>query len=639
MKFHGRKGSPMHLMDRARYATFKASGRLPSPKGVALAVVRLLRSDDYQVADLGRLLKSDPAMAGRLLKFANSAALSSTRPVVAIDDAVLTLGAHRVRDMVLGLSILHDYRSGSSETFEYEIFWSRSLATAIAAQALAKHAQIAAEEAFTLGLLCDIGVLALVAYDGDLYCEAVRLTDAAPERMIEAERSVFGTDHRELGAAMMDEWGLPEALVNAAFNCEAPDAGGLADGSRPHVLTLSLYFSRTLADVCVAGAPERWGLLPDLYAKAARLGIGPDELATLADNVVRGWQDWGAALKLQTHELPPFAELLSSVPPGELAEAPDPHRTAFIVGVDGPAATELAATLGVLGYQVNLVANGIDSLMVLLRARPQLIIVAIDCMDYDSGLFCRAFRASPMSRETHLVLLGSREQEDHLSHAAEAGADDYLLWPVSAATLRVRLRAANKIVHLREEISRERRGLMRSAGEWAGSQRRMMEVAFTDLLTRLPNRRYGLDYLAAEWLLARADGRALACLMIDIDHFKTINDSYGHEAGDTVLAGIAQTLAKHCRSEDMPFRYGGEEFCVVCTDTDLETARIVAERIRGAVELVGYPCGEREITATVSVGIAAISPAHTNAEALIKDADSALYRAKRNGRNRVEGNS
>ena len=638
MKLRGRKGSPMRQMDPARYQKLKASGRLPSPKGVALAVIGLLRREDYQLAELVRLLKSDPAMAGRLLRFANAAALGGTRPVVAIADATLALGAHRVRDLVLGFSILHHHRSGDNECFGYETFWSRSLAMAIAAQALARHAQIAAEESFTLGLLCDIGVLALAAYDSDLYAQAQHLAADAPERMIEAESRMFGTDHRELGAALMDEWGLPEALVNAAFQSEAPDTSGLTDGSRPHVLALSLYFSRTLAEVCVAGAPERWSLLPELYAKAARLGIGPDELATLADDIVHRWRDWGAALSLQTQDVPPFAELLSSVPPGEEAGGPRPQRKAAIMGVDGPAATELAAMLGVLGYQVDPVGPGIGHLQAVLRKHPQLIIVAIEAADKDGFAFCRAFQADPQSGETHLILLGSREQEDRLSRAAEAGADDYLLWPISAASLRVRLRAANKIVHLREEIHRERRGLMRSAKEWAGSQRRMMELAFTDLLTRLPNRRYGLDFLASEWLVARADGRALGCLMVDVDHFKLINDEHGHEAGDRVLADLAQTLAKHCRGVDMPFRYGGEEFCVVCTDTDLATAGIVAERIRAAIEGTTITCGQTKIAATVSIGFAAIQPSHTNVEALLKDADSALYRAKQNGRNRIEGN-
>ncbi|MBI4984380.1 MAG: HDOD domain-containing protein, partial [Rhodocyclales bacterium] len=581
----------MRPMDAALYEKFKASGRLPSPKGVALAVMRLLRRDDYKTADLVRLLQSDPAMAGRLLKFANAAAFGNTRPVVAIDKAVLLLGAHRVRDLVLGFSLVHDFRNVGCAAFDFETFWSRALATAIAAQALAKHAQIAAEESFTLGLLCDIGILALAAYDCDRYTEAMYRVGGGGEDTLAAEHAVFGADHRELGAALLADWGLPETLVSAAYHSEAPDAGGLADGSRRHKLALSLYFARALAAVCVAAAPERWGQLPELYAKAARLGIGPEELAPLADDVVRRWYDWGVALKLQTQELPPFAELLASVPPGDVADSPGPRRSAVIIGADEKVAIELAARLAALGYSVSLVANGIDGLMAVLRDRPQLIVVALDSAELDGASFCRAFRANPLSRETHLMLLGSREQEERLIGAVDAGGDDYLLLPVSAATLRVRLRAADKIAHLREEIRRERRSLMRSADELAGSHRRMMEVAFTDLLTRLPNRRYGLDFLAAEWVFAHADGRALACLMVDVDHFKAVNDDYGHDAGDAVLAGVAHILAEHCRSEDMAFRYGGEEFCVVCTDTDLATARIVAERIRGAVELESYASG------------------------------------------------
>ena len=626
----------MRLMDPERYEQFAASGRLPAPKGVALAIVRLLRRDDYEVADMVRLLQSDPAMAARLLRFANSVVPAHPDPIVAIDEAVLLLGAHRVRDLVLGFSILLEFRNGRCEGFDYDAFWSRSLATAVAAQTLARRAQIAAEEAFTIGLLGDIGTLALAAYDCGRYHEAQQRAGAAPESMIEAERALFGTDHRELGAAVMTAWDLPESLVSAAYYSEAPDAGGPADGSRRHVLTLALHFARELADTCVAGAPEWWGLVPELYAKAARLDIEPDALAALADNVVHRWHEWGAALTLQTRELPPFAEILSLVPPSEVVTATVARRTAVIVGVEEQTAIELSARLAALGYSVSLVANGIDGLMVVLRDRPQLIIVAVDSAELDGASFCQAFRANPLARETHLMLLGTRDQEERLIGAIDAGGDDYLLLPINAATLRVRLNAADKIAHLREEIRRERRGLMRSASEWAGSHRRMMEMALNDPLTRLPNRRYGLDFLAAELAFAHADGRPLACLMVDIDHFKAINDGHGHDAGDTVLASVAHVLAEHCRSEDMAFRYGGEEFCIVCTDTNLATARTVAERIRAAIERESHASDKHAIAVTVSIGVVAISSAHEGAEALLKDADSALYRAKQQGRNRVE---
>jgi diguanylate cyclase (GGDEF)-like protein len=124
--------------------------------------------------------------------------------------------------------------------------------------------------------------------------------------------------------------------------------------------------------------------------------------------------------------------------------------------------------------------------------------------------------------------------------------------------------------------------------------------------------------------------------MLDIDHFKRVNDTHGHAAGDLVLAGVAKILAGLCRKEDMVFRYGGEEFCILCPGTDLRVAADVAERIRRAIGMGVFAYGDRKLTVTVSIGIAALSPAHTDADALMKDADRALYRAKQKGRDRVE---
>ena len=637
----------MRLMDPVRYEGFKASGRLPSPKGVALAIIRLLRRDEYKVAELVQLLQSDPAAAGRLIKFANSAAMSNTRPIVAIAQAVVLLGAYRVRDVVLGFSLLQDYcggtcKVGGDTVFDYQLFWSRSLAAAIAAQALAKHAQIAAEECFTLGLLCDIGKLSLAAYDCSLYGEALRMAAASATPIVEVERTVVGADHRELGAALMAEWGLPENMVLAAYYSEEPDSSGFLDGSRNYALTLSLYFARALADVCVAAETERWGMLPELYATAARLGIAPDELTAVADDVVRRWREWGATLEIQTQGLPPFAELLSSVPPPQqpagtgAAGALPPRRHAVVVGAKVAETSQLGIMLETLGYEVRWIDNGVDGLMVVLRDNPEIVFVDVDTPELDGESFCRAFRASPLSREAYLVLIGNADQEEQLGRAVDTGADDILLRPISKATLRLRLRAADRIGHLREAIRQERRGLVRSADKWAGSQRRMMDVALTDPLTRLPNRRRGLDFLAAEWVFAHTNCKPLSCMMVDVDHFKNINDLYGHDVGDTVLTGVAKVLAEYCRSEDMAFRYGGEEFCVVCIDANIDGAYAIAERIRGGVELERHTGGATEISVTASIGVASNSADHADAEALVKAADAALYRAKQNGRNRVE---
>ena len=123
--------------------------------------------------------------------------------------------------------------------------------------------------------------------------------------------------------------------------------------------------------------------------------------------------------------------------------------------------------------------------------------------------------------------------------------------------------------------------------------------------------------------------------MIDIDYFKKINDQNGHKTGDEVLEKLAKLLQASMRSGDLVFRYGGEEFCMICPGADLETARAIAERLRQRVEKQHFQLGNLGIAATVSIGVAVMSQTHANAESLIHDADTALYRAKASGRNRV----
>ena len=177
---------------------------------------------------------------------------------------------------------------------------------------------------------------------------------------------------------------------------------------------------------------------------------------------------------------------------------------------------------------------------------------------------------------------------------------------------------------------------MRTAHEWAGSHRRLMRVAMTDPLTRLPNRRHGMDFLAAETVFSRAHSQSLACLMIDIDHFKRVNDEHGHEAGDDLLAQAARLIETASRAGDLAFRYGGEEFCVICPGSDLRSAKLFAERIRKSFFAERFVCRDKTLLATVSIGVALMQAVHADGDDLMRDADAALYRAKERGRNRVE---
>lgn len=157
----------------------------------------------------------------------------------------------------------------------------------------------------------------------------------------------------------------------------------------------------------------------------------------------------------------------------------------------------------------------------------------------------------------------------------------------------------------------------------------------TDSLTGFPNRRYLIARLAQEWAASQRSHRPLSCMVIDIDAFKQINDSYGHDVGDTVLVQAAAALKQALRSQDVIARIGGDEFLVICPETSLEAAIICGERLRKAVEAVSVTVGEKVFKLSISVGVATREAAMPDPDALVKRADQGVYAAKQRGRNKV----
>jgi two-component system, cell cycle response regulator len=164
----------------------------------------------------------------------------------------------------------------------------------------------------------------------------------------------------------------------------------------------------------------------------------------------------------------------------------------------------------------------------------------------------------------------------------------------------------------------------------------MYEAALRDGLTGVFNRRYFDDRLKSEFAFASRHDTTLALLLMDLDFFKKINDTYGHPAGDAVLRDFSKLVCKICRTEDVLSRYGGEEFCLLCRDTELMKASVLGERIRHAISAHFFTAGSHQVKITVSIGIAGLpDPAITTPEALVLAADEALYQAKQRGRNCV----
>ena len=636
----------MRFVDPDRYAALKATGRLLSPKGVALAIIRLLQRDDYRIGDVVRLVQSDPAIAGRVLHFANAAVFGRTRPIVSLQGAIVALGTFRLRDLTIGLSVLNEHRHGRCAAFDYDGFWAHSLATAIACQQLAPFAQIAGEEFFTIGLLARIGELSLASIYPDEYAQLLIAARESRADLETREQQHFAMDHRALAVSLLQEWGLPEVLMQAVFHHEAPDAAGFADGSRVQTLTHCLALASVLARICMAEEEARWSLLPTLLARAARLGVDRGALNALVDDVVTRWHEWGKTLQLRTRDLPPFADVVAAAPPmrrmgrngdGENDAAATPSLCVQLVGMPTDELAQLRQPIEHAGHRVLPLDASAAGLAQAVRRPGQVIIVNAAVPGLDLADFCRRLRQSAQGKDSYVLLLTAPgpEVDSALAPASDAGIDDVLQTPVNAQTLRVHLKAAARLLMLKDDIQRERSGVLRSTDEFALAQRRLLQDALTDPLTQLPNRRNGLDFLASEWVFAQASGAPIALLMLDIDHFKRINDRYGHSAGDAMLRQLADVFRRSSRSVDLVFRYGGEEFAAVLTDADRDTARRIGERLRAQVEANDFVWDDQHIPLTLSVGAASANSRTGDGADLIKAADAALYQAKKSGRNRV----
>jgi diguanylate cyclase (GGDEF)-like protein len=239
---------------------------------------------------------------------------------------------------------------------------------------------------------------------------------------------------------------------------------------------------------------------------------------------------------------------------------------------------------------------------------------------------CRRVRQYESESYVYLILLTARSQKEDLITGLEAGADDYLTKPFDAQELRMRLRAGQRILNLLEELIFAREALR--------------EQAQRDSLTRLCNRATVLALLRKELLRAERlhhNGKptSVSVVLMDLDHFKHVNDTYGHLAGDAVLREAARRMREAVRPYDCLGRYGGEEFLFVFTDCESAAAGALAERLRLGMSQEAMVLAEGQVAVTLSAGVATSDGTH-EALVLVGAADAALYRAKRNGRNQVE---
>ncbi|MCE5327665.1 MAG: diguanylate cyclase [Planctomycetaceae bacterium] len=254
---------------------------------------------------------------------------------------------------------------------------------------------------------------------------------------------------------------------------------------------------------------------------------------------------------------------------------------------------------------------------------PSMVVLDWMMPGMDGPAICHALRQLPRKIRPYVILLTGRNQKCDLVEGISMGADDFIAKPFDPDELRVRILAGQRIVELQIESLTIMEALRKQASH--------------DYLTGLPNRATILDVLSREFARAPRQQDYVSVAMADIDHFKAINDDYGHAAGDAVLAAVARQMAMTMRSYEYIGRIGGEEFLVVLSGCAADGAAVMGERLRRAVAMQPVAVAASNIPVTISVGIASTSQIDNPTETtLVELADSAMYRAKRAGRNRVE---
>ena len=609
--------------------------QLPSPKGVALAIMEICRREDAAISDVVRVVQTDPALSGRLLNLANSAAQSG-RAVVSINEAVMRLGMTTVRLLSMSFSLVDQYVQGPCAKFDYPGFWSHSLLMAVASQELGKVFKVGtSEDLFACGLLSQIGRLALATIHPVEYASILE-KETSGEALLALEREYLEADHVEFTTAILANCGIPKVLAEPISYHEAPEKSSFAEGSRPHQLTNLFYLARQMADLGLSGEGQRHDKIAALMRLGAKTGLDADALGELFDEVVRKWTEWGELLKVPAARLPTFNAMASAPAPRQEPESRGGGKRVLIVE-DEPTTRMVTegALRQLLNCDVHTAENGKDALTLALQVMPQIIITDWLMPGMNGLEFCRALRATEWGQSMYVIMLTGEETEDKIVEAFEAGVDDYVTKPVNIRALNARMRAALHYVNLLESWENDRAQLKQFAAELAISNRRLERTAMTDLLTGLPNRRAGMEALEKAWSTSLRTSQPMAALIIDIDHFKQINDRYGHAAGDRVLQTVANALQSAARKHDSVSRMGGEEFMVICNDADHKSALVVAERLLMTIRSIKVSFEGKEIRTSISIGVANREVGMTSAEEMVHSADKALYSAKHSGRDRA----
>jgi two-component system cell cycle response regulator len=294
----------------------------------------------------------------------------------------------------------------------------------------------------------------------------------------------------------------------------------------------------------------------------------------------------------------------------------------MIIDDDAIQAQQINTKLHEIGMNARIVPEPAEAVRLSESEDFDLIMVSTQLAADDGIHLCTHLRSQEKTRNTPLLIIIDEDNKDVLVKALDMGINDYLITPIDSNEV---------IARVRIQVRRKR-----YQDALQANQQESLEMAVRDGLTKLYNRRY-FDIHVDRMLQSSLDnGKPLALMIIDMDHFKSVNDTYGHQSGDEILKQLAARIMRSVRPSDLVARYGGEEFVIVMPNTDLKHAAIVAERIRKIieVEMFDIPTPPGKLNKTISIGLSVAVPSDTSA-ALIERADKGLYHVKNTGRNKI----
>jgi diguanylate cyclase (GGDEF)-like protein len=473
-----------------------ASSRLPSLPAVALEVIDLAQEPDLDVADLAETITTDPALAGKILRVANSSFYAQSRTISTVSQAIVLLGLNDVQSLALSFSLVDGLRAVRQGGFDHDAFWRRSLITGAASRLIARrieHHHV--EEVFLGGLLCRLGVLALSSTITERYEPLASEARDDYRNLLVLEKAALGFTHADAGECLAELWDLPASLAAVMCHVDSPDLA--PDEARRFVRMVAAGDSA--AEVLCTTDGDALARYRDRCAQWFEIPESAADL--LLTEIEEATRDVLQLFDLPADSLPPVAEILG-------------------------------------------------------RANEALAEFSFE-----------------MSRE------------------------------------KARLEVENQALN---------------------------ERASTDALTGLANRRHLVEFAQEQISTAIRYRRPLSLLFLDLDRFKSVNDNFGHQAGDRILCAVSSTVRQTARGADLVARYGGDEFAVVMPVTTLEEAQFAAERIREAVERAEFTLDDgTRLALTLSAGIAGFDGEGDDLDSMLNRADSGVHRAKVAGGNRV----